>query len=92
MGESPSPNDDIYAIGVTLYYLLTCFVPFHDENPQLLTDQICNHPAQPIDGVIVEQGIKNTVPEHICAAIMACLLKNPDHRPKKACLITANYS
>jgi hypothetical protein len=72
--------------------LLTGFVPFYDENLQILTDQIFNQPAQPIDGVIVEQGIKNTVPEHICAAIMACLSKNPDHRPKKTRLITADYS
>ena len=92
MGGKPSPDDDIYAIGVTLYFLLTGFVPFFDENLQTLANQICNHPAQPIDKVISEQGISSTIPEHICAAIMACLSKTPDHRPKKARLITANYS
>jgi hypothetical protein len=33
--------------------------------------------------MITEQKIDNTVPEHICAVIMACLSKNPKHRPKK---------
>ena len=91
-GEPPSPSDDIYAMGITLYMLLSGYVPFYDKDLNELTTQIINKPARPINQVLAEQKIDNPVPEHIFAVIMACLSKDSNHRPKKAKLITADYS
>jgi serine/threonine protein kinase len=91
-GEPPSPSDDIYAMGVTLYLLLTGYVPFYDKDLQALTDQICNQPARPIGQVIAEQKINNSVPQPVCELIMACLSKDQSKRPDKAMFITANRS
>ena len=72
--------------------LLTGYVPFYDKDLQALTDQIYNQPARPIGQVITEQKINNSVPQHVCDLIMACLSKDQSKRPDKAVSITANRS
>ena len=92
MGEPPSSSDDIYAMGVTLYLLLTGFVPFYDKDLNALTKQICSQPARPLDHVIAEQEIVNEVPEAVCESVMSCLSKDPGKRPSNAQFIKAQRS
>ena len=73
-GDELTVRSDLYAVGITLYYLLTGAVPFTAPNlPQLLAS-ILEHP--------VESPTKrrNNVPEGLSQIVLRCLEKNPDKR------------
>lgn len=75
-GDELSVRSDIYAVGITLYYLLTGALPFDAPNlPQLLAS-ILERPA--------ESPVKKraAVPEGLAQVVLRCLQKNPDERYK----------
>jgi hypothetical protein len=85
-GRPPSVTDDLYALGATLYELLTGKPPFYSGD---LTHQILNVPAQPVDERLLDLGVDNPVPPEVAAMVMACLAKDPEKRPPHAKAVAA---
>src|SRR5438045_703703 len=80
-GKLPQVSDDIYALGATLYELLTSRPPFFTGD---ISHQVRNLLPQPIDERLAELEIQNEVPPAVAALIMACLGKSPEQRPAGA--------
>jgi serine/threonine protein kinase len=80
-GKLPQVTDDIYALGATLYELLTSRPPFFTGD---IPHQVRNLLPQPIDERLGELEIQNPVPPAVAALIMACLGKSPEQRPTSA--------
>jgi uncharacterized delta-60 repeat protein len=74
-------SDDIYALGVTLYELLTSRTPFYTGD---IVEQVRTIPAAPITDRLEEFDLKNEIPRDVRALIMACLSKEPAKRPPSA--------
>ena len=73
-GDELSVRSDIYAVGITFYYLLTGTVPFDAPNlPQLLASIL----ERPVESPTKR---RNTVPDGLSQVIIRCLEKNPDKR------------
>ena len=80
-GTLPTPTDDIYALGATLYDLLTTRPPFYEGD---IYQQVQESPPPTIAERIRSFSLNNSVPPHIESAIMKCLAKNPAERPTDA--------
>ena len=80
-GEPAHPTDDVYALGATLYELLTSRAPFFTGD---IGHQVKQVPPQPIQACQQELKIHNPTPPNVAALIMACLRKNPAERPQSA--------
>jgi serine/threonine protein kinase len=80
-GKRPQAADDIYALGATLYELLTSQPPFYTGD---ITHQVLHEAAEPPDERLAALGIANAVPPDVAAMVMACLAKDPAQRPQSA--------
>ena len=80
-GLPPSVSDDIYALGATLYDLLTGHPPFYLGD---IVNEVQNTAPEPIEKRLARFRIQNDVPSDVCAMVMACLSKNPEQRPLSA--------
>jgi len=69
-----TPQSDIYALGVTFFYLLTAQLPFSSENFRQL---IRMHRSAAVPDV---RKLNADVPERIQKVIDRCLAKNPEDR------------
>ena len=80
-GERPTPLDDIYSLGATLYELLS-------GKPPLLGvvdwQQVHHRIAPPISQRRIEFGIEGAepIPQHWEETVAACLAKDPKKRPQ----------
>jgi eukaryotic-like serine/threonine-protein kinase len=75
-GEELTVRSDIYAVGVTLYYLLTGKMPFEAKHMVQLLATVLEKPAE--SPVKYRAGL----PKALCAAVLRCLSKDPSARFK----------
>ena len=80
-GKRPHPTDDIYALGATLYDLLTTRPPFYKGDIFHLTQDV---PPLALSQRLKDWEMENPIPPHVESAIMACLSKDHAERPAKA--------
>lgn len=82
--RAPKVSDDIYALGATLYELLTSKPPFYSGD---IFRQVTETPAVPMDERLEDLELLNEIPKDVAAMVMACLAKEPDQRPPSAAAV-----
>ncbi|MGO9115627.1 MAG: protein kinase domain-containing protein [Thermoguttaceae bacterium] len=75
-GEELSVRSDMYAVGATLFYLLTGRVPFEAHNIAQLTANVLEKP------VPSPRAFRKEIPRGLASAIQRCLAKQPAERFK----------
>jgi uncharacterized RDD family membrane protein YckC len=74
-GEPLDVRADIYAVGGTLYYLLTGRAPFDAPDLPQLFDKVTSGTAAP------PRQLRREIPARLSALVMQCLAKAPADRP-----------
>jgi eukaryotic-like serine/threonine-protein kinase len=74
-GEPLDLRADIYAVGATLYYLLTGQPPFDARDLRELVGRVIGEPAQS------PRALRPEIPSGLAAVILRCLSKSPGQRP-----------
>ncbi len=78
----PTPKDDLFALGVVLYWLLTDVLPFPDSDTEGVEALLTRPPVAP--------HVRNpAVPEELSALCLRLLEKRPEARPDAEALCTA---
>ncbi|MCU0292709.1 MAG: protein kinase [Thermoanaerobaculaceae bacterium] len=80
LGESPDERTDIYALGVTFFQLATGTLPFTHGN--ILKAHLELPPPDPT-------GIAPDLDPAIAQLVLACLAKDPNHRPRDGSALLA---
>ncbi len=80
-GGVPRVTDDIYALGATLYELMTGKPPFYTGD---IMHQVRIVSPRPMQERLKELELANDVPAEVEQVVMACLSKNAAHRPQTA--------
>lgn len=74
-GQSLDVRADIYAVGATLYYLLTGQPPFDDRDLQSLVTRVTTEPP------ISPRQNRRAIPSGLAAIVLRCLAKDRAERP-----------
>lgn len=77
-GEEPTPQSDLYALGVTFYYLLTARMPFQATKLSRII-QLHRTAIPPNPRLIAPD-----IPEELAALVVRLLAKDPRGRPASA--------
>ena len=73
-GDELDVRSDIYAVGITLYYLLTGKTPFRAENLVRFVATVLERPAES------PATLRPGIPKGLCQAVLRCLEKQPAQR------------
>jgi eukaryotic-like serine/threonine-protein kinase len=73
-GDELDQRSDLYAVGVTLFYLLTGKVPFEADTMIHLVAKVLEKPAPDV------RALRFEVPRALAAVIQCCLAKEPNRR------------
>ena len=74
-GEPLDLRADIYAVGATLYYLLTGQPPLEARDLRQLVDRVIHEPPKS------PRALRPEIPSGLAAVILRCLAKSPAQRP-----------
>src|SRR5688572_24230404 len=74
-GEPLDVRADIYAVGATLYYLLTGQPPFEARDLRQLVERVNNEPPTS------PRALRPDIPSGLATVILRCLSKSPGQRP-----------
>ena len=74
-GEPLDVRADIYAVGATLYYLLTGRAPFEAPDLHELFARVTSEPA------VTPRRLRQDLPAPLAAVVLQCLEKTPARRP-----------
>jgi serine/threonine protein kinase len=89
LGEDPSHSDDIYAVGATLYEMLSSKPPFYGGD---VASQVREVIAPTISQRRAKFGIKGSpIPRQWEETIAACLAKEPEKRPRTAADVARRF-
>ncbi len=80
-GKKAQVTDDIYALGATLYDLLTSRPPFHAGD---IAYQIRHTRPDHMGQRLADLELTNDIPSEVSAMVMACLAKDSAQRPQSA--------
>ena len=75
-GEPLDLRADIYAVGATLYYLLTGRPPFDARDLRELVERVNNEPPKS------PRVLRPDIPSGLAAVVLRCLSKSPAQRPE----------
>jgi serine/threonine-protein kinase len=73
-GQPADKRSDVYAMGVTYFYLLTGRLPFVDQS---FTDLAIRHATDPVPDV---REIRCDVPDEAVSVVLTCMAKDPKER------------
>lgn len=80
--KPPQVTDDVYALGATIYHLVTSQTPFENE-----TSKVWDTAPEPPTQRLARIGIENPLPPDVEAMVMACLANEPGQRPQSIAAI-----
>ena len=73
-GQPADKRSDVYAMGVTYFYLLTGRLPFVDQS---FTDLAIRHATDPVPDI---REIRRDVPDEAVSVVLTCMAKDPQNR------------
>ncbi len=76
--HQPTPSDDIYALGVLLYQMITGYPPFY---PDITRDRIRHEPPVAVNQQLRQLAVKAVIPDSMETLIANMLAKAPADRP-----------